>query len=314
MPRRVWNLILALALLTALPAARAAELANDADIELDRTGSIVLDLSQASAPYSTDPATFSLYQVAEVRSDGGGYAYVLTTDFADSGVTLGDLSGEDLAQALADHVGNAAPIQSQYMDEDGQVTFSDLALGLYLVTQRGQLVGYYPLEPFLVSVPLYDAAGDFWSYEINASPKMALNSRPTPPDPPPVDPDPPRPPKPTSKPPPTPSAEPTPTPTVSPSPTPTASPSPTPTPTASPSPTPSAELTMDPTPTPPADDGEPPLPPGTTPNPFDDAFPEHLIQTGPQNWPIPVLAVVGLILFALGWALAFGKEKKDDET
>lgn len=34
-----------------------------------------------------------------------------------------------------------------------------------------------------------------------------------------------------------------------------------------------------------------------------------LPQTGQTNWPIPVLAVVGMLLFAAGWLLCFGRRK-----
>ncbi len=38
-----------------------------------------------------------------------------------------------------------------------------------------------------------------------------------------------------------------------------------------------------------------------------------LPQTGQLNWPIPVLTVLGLGLFAIGWALCFGKKKEINE-
>lgn len=34
-----------------------------------------------------------------------------------------------------------------------------------------------------------------------------------------------------------------------------------------------------------------------------------LPQTGQLNWPVPVLAVLGLMLFSAGWLLRFGKKK-----
>ena len=37
-----------------------------------------------------------------------------------------------------------------------------------------------------------------------------------------------------------------------------------------------------------------------------------LIQTGQLNWPIPVLAVAGMLLFALGWALCFHKRSRHE--
>lgn len=38
-----------------------------------------------------------------------------------------------------------------------------------------------------------------------------------------------------------------------------------------------------------------------------------LPQTGQLNWPVPVLAAVGLLLFAAGWLLYFGKGKPHEK-
>ena len=40
----------------------------------------------------------------------------------------------------------------------------------------------------------------------------------------------------------------------------------------------------------------------------------RLPQTGQLNWPVPVLAGTGLVLFALGWWLCFGQRKKRHEA
>ena len=45
--------------------------------------------------------------------------------------------------------------------------------------------------------------------------------------------------------------------------------------------------------------------PTNTPPPSEPSLP----QTGMLRWPIPVLGVSGLVVFAAGWALAFGKRK-----
>lgn len=49
----------------------------------------------------------------------------------------------------------------------------------------------------------------------------------------------------------------------------------------------------------------PPPSPSPTPAPAEPKLP----QTGQLNWPIPVLAVLGLVLFAAGWSLRFGMKK-----
>ena len=45
--------------------------------------------------------------------------------------------------------------------------------------------------------------------------------------------------------------------------------------------------------------------PTTPPTPSEPKLP----QTGQFNWPVPVLAVLGLSLFSMGWMLRFGRKK-----
>lgn len=56
---------------------------------------------------------------------------------------------------------------------------------------------------------------------------------------------------------------------------------------------------------------ESPDEPDPTPTPTPDPT---LPQTGQLNWPVPVLAVLGLCLFLFGWALRYGAKKERHET
>lgn len=49
------------------------------------------------------------------------------------------------------------------------------------------------------------------------------------------------------------------------------------------------------------------------PTPTPTPKPPELAQTGQLNWPVPVLAILGLCLFSLGWLLRFGRKKDADE-
>lgn len=57
----------------------------------------------------------------------------------------------------------------------------------------------------------------------------------------------------------------------------------------------------------------PPKIPETTPRVPEDKSDPPLIQTGQLNWPIPILAGAGIILFAFGWYLTFLRKGKDHE-
>lgn len=48
----------------------------------------------------------------------------------------------------------------------------------------------------------------------------------------------------------------------------------------------------------------------TTATPIIPTTPGKLPQTGQLNWPIPILAISGLLLFTLGWSLTFIEKKQ----
>lgn len=161
----------------------------------------------------------TLYQVA----GGAGDSFVLTEDFASSGVSLENFHSPETARELADFAVNKnLPGISLPVDSTGVARFDGLARGLYLIVQSECAEGFYPINPFLVSIPqISDGA---YQYHIEAAPKL-------------------RPEEPT----------------------------------------------------------EPTEKPG-------------LPQTGQLNWPVPILAGIGLICAGTGLWLCFGRKREEDET
>lgn len=225
MPRKIISLLLAILLLCSMGAAVSAHEVPD----LSRPGTITITLRTEQGPVSGGSLT--LYQVGLIHEDDGNYSFILTGDFASTGLSLEDPQSPELAAALAQHArdlpggGITSPVGA-----DGSVVFS-VEPGLYLVVQDQPAPGYAPVNPFLTSVP--NMENGVYIYEVNASPKVAL----------------------------TPETQPT-----------------------------------EPT--------EPTVP--TQPDP-------ELPQTGQLNWPVPVLAVLGLCVFAAGWMLRYGGHREKDE-
>lgn len=56
-----------------------------------------------------------------------------------------------------------------------------------------------------------------------------------------------------------------------------------------------------------------PKPSPTTPPPPTEPPSPSLPQTGQLNWPIPVLTVLGILLFSAGWVFRFGRKRENDE-
>ena len=116
-------------------------------------------------------AELSLYYVATVRlNNKNNLSYTFSNTFEDCGCALDDPSlSTKLDTFVKDNSVSAAKLVT---DAHGNVTFPNLPLGLYFVKQIGQVEGFAPCAPFLVTVPMYAAGG--YEYHVNATPKTEV--------------------------------------------------------------------------------------------------------------------------------------------
>ena len=161
--------------------------------------------------------------VIEIQEENGNYDFALTAEFAGSKASLGDIQSARLAKDLAAYAtGCGIAGLTKEIGNNGEASFTNLELGLYLVVQNKAADGYSKADAFLVSIPMSE--NGTYIYTVDASPKV--------------------------------------------------------------------ELEKAPVPTTPSKPSEPTLP-----------------QTGQLNWPIPILVILGLCLFTVGWMLRFGKKR-----
>ena len=136
-----------------------------------RTGSISVTLTDPDSRTPIAGAELSVYYVASVRlNTKNNLCYTFDDAFEDCGAALDDpaLSAK-LDVFAADH---ALPAAKLMTDAYGQAVFADLPLGLYFVKQTNSSAEYAPCTPFLVTVPYEETDG--YVYDINASPKTEL--------------------------------------------------------------------------------------------------------------------------------------------
>lgn len=247
-------------------------------VDLSRTGSIKVSLYDSETSEAVGGGTLTLYRVAKVQKDNANLSFVYTNGFEDCGVELGDLSEGELAGRLAEKIAATAESTTVEISDFGAAEFGDLEVGLYLVVQTTAAENYNVINPFLVSVPIQENGS--YVYDVDALPKVgtAAKKTPEPPDKPdtPDTPD-----KPEEENPNTPAA-----------------------------------------PGPDNPDGwvlgahgekiylNPEAPSPDNPNGY--VMGAHgLPQTGQLNWPIPVLAVTGVVLVAAGIKLKKGTRKDE---
>lgn len=250
-------------------------------VDLSRTGSIKVSLYDSETSEAVGGGTLTLYRVAKVQKDNANLSFVYTNGFEDCGVELGDLSEGELAGQLAEKIAATAESTTVEISDLGVAEFGDLEVGLYLVVQTTAAENYNVINPFLVSVPIQENGS--YVYDVDALPKVgtAAKKTPEPPDKPDTPDTPDTPDKPEEENPNTPAA-------------------------------PGADNP----------DGwvlgahgekiylNPEAPSPDNPNGY--VMGAHgLPQTGQLNWPIPVLAVTGVVLVAAGIKLKKGTCKDE---
>ena len=161
-------------------------------IDMNRTGSLTINKyegDKAEEDKLLDGVTFTAYKVADiVQPTEAGTTDVkmqpveaLTKINSDIQITSGtkyDDIKDTVDAALAD---NADPKLIAFAtattganDVKGQAVFSEMPVGVYLIVETGapsQIVN--KTANFLVSIPMVNANGDGWNYDIVANPKNA---------------------------------------------------------------------------------------------------------------------------------------------
>ena len=145
--------------------------------DTSRKGSIQLTIRQGGT--AVPGGSFTLYQVGALQEEDGNYRFVLTEAFAGSKVSLEEVSSAQLANTLAAYAkAHKLSGTAKDVDKDGEIAFTGLDLGLYLLVQHKAAKGYETAAPFLVSVPMEEDG--VLRYDVDASPKVELEKEPEP--------------------------------------------------------------------------------------------------------------------------------------
>ena len=106
-------------------------------------GTVRVSLRCGETP--VEGASVALCRAGEAIPEG----YLLERRFG-GGVIMGeDIFSRDLARWMADSAGD---VLTATTDREGRAQFTDLAYGLYLVTQPEPKAGYHKMEPYLLCI------------------------------------------------------------------------------------------------------------------------------------------------------------------
>ena len=146
--------------------------ASEQTLEPGRVGSITITLRDHSDQSVVKGASFTLYKVADAAVSGSKLTYVLTEQFQDCGENLENLDEDKMPERLAEYALKHGCEGKTAEAAPERAVFRSLEQGLYLVVDNGSVDGYYPVSPFLTAIPSTNANGTKWIYDLDASPKV----------------------------------------------------------------------------------------------------------------------------------------------
>ena len=140
-------------------------------IDFLKLGKISLTLNYQGEP--VDQGSFALYRVAFILPIQNSISYHYTSFFDGCTASLDNISSSQTAKEIAQFAAdNQLTATEASVNANGRVSFAPLDLGLYLIVQTQADEDFYPIDPFLVSMPM-DENGSY-VYDVDATPKLQL--------------------------------------------------------------------------------------------------------------------------------------------
>ena len=166
MPRKIVTLCVTLLLIICCPFTALAQ-----DFDPKKSGSVSVTLTEQDDKEPIVGAELSIYFVATAHMNtNGNLSYVYTDSFENSGIDMADPSLTlKLDAYVLEHNVSAIIITT---DQNGTATCNYLAPGLYFVRQSTTVDGFAPCTPFIVTVPSKSDEG--YVYDVNATPKTEV--------------------------------------------------------------------------------------------------------------------------------------------
>ena len=163
MKSKIISVCLVLVLLAVLPFTAAAQ-----EFDPQLRGSLFISLQSKGSNAAMAGAELSVFHVAAVEcSADGTLTYIYTDDFVDFGESMDD---PDLIQKLDAYVlSHSAASRKIVTDSQGEAICDDLPLGLYFVKQTGEAEGFADCTSFLVTLPMENGEG--FMYQVDVTPK-----------------------------------------------------------------------------------------------------------------------------------------------
>ena len=141
-------------------------------VDFSKKGSIEITLQENKENTGIPGAEVTIYKIADATSKNYNLAFEYVEELKDCDVSLENLEETTLSEEISKCIKEDTPSVIKTTNESGYVKFSNLELGLYLVTQSNKVEGYSKFDSFLAATPKTEE--NKWIYDIKATPKTDI--------------------------------------------------------------------------------------------------------------------------------------------
>lgn len=173
MTKRISAAFGAIALMLCLAVAAQAAVLPD----LSQNGSISIRMEKDRE--LLDSGKIAICRVGDIVVEDWNFSFALIDALKEEDISLKDPTDPRIAEALA-KAAKEKKLPRTYADiRKGDAKFTDVVPGLYLVLQEEADAsrGYYPIAPYLLSVPRYENGA--YIQDVDAAPKVPIETAPT---------------------------------------------------------------------------------------------------------------------------------------
>lgn len=144
-------------------------------VDKDRLGTITVEMKYDGKPL--EKGTLDIYCIGSLLDNRGVLSFAKTADFQAFEGAIDNFQSQELAEQLLEYAKlNNVKAYGTSESKDGEIAFSNLSVGLYMIVQTESVKGYNLMKPFLVSVPLLE--NGYYEYNINAYGKFEIEKEP----------------------------------------------------------------------------------------------------------------------------------------
>lgn len=148
----------------------------DHTIDFSKKSNLTITLEESENKEKVVGAELKVTKIADAKVDGNSnLAYEFIDELKDSNISLKDVTVDGLLDEINNYINDneiALNGQSEITNDEGVAKFSNLDLGLYIVSQENIVEGYSSIDSYLLTIPTI--IDNDWVYDLDSLPKTEL--------------------------------------------------------------------------------------------------------------------------------------------